>query len=327
MSKTPSRLGRGLNALIRKPAPVAEPEKSVSRETTPVSDNVSRETVKAPPVGTAVATAPPSPFREIPVGEIEPNPNQPRSEFTVSRLEELAASIRSKGVLQPVVVRAKKTGGFTLVAGERRWRAAQAAGLSTIPAIVRELSDADSVEIALIENLQREDLTPLERATAYQRYLESFRSTADELAARLGESRANVSNYLRLLRLPEEVRELLRIGELGMGQARAIAGISDPRKQLALARLAVRRNLSVRQVEALVKNAQEGRDAVPAVAPSAASRHADELAGRFSRALGLPVRLVPGRKKNSGRIVIQYANLEDFDRVCEKLGIPPQEPV
>ncbi|MGE0480756.1 MAG: ParB/RepB/Spo0J family partition protein [Phycisphaerae bacterium] len=261
-------------------------------------------------------------MRLISIADIKPNPLQPRSEFGEPALEALAASIRASGILQPVLARPVATGGFELVAGERRWRAAQRAGLAHIPAIVRVVSDHESLELALIENLQREDLGPLERARAYQQYIESFRCTADELAGRISESRANVTNYLRLLRLPAEIQDMLRAGALGMGHARAIAALADPARQLAIARLASRRGLAVRQVEALAKREGEerasDREAVHG-ARADGDRHLASVEESLSRALGVPVRLVVGRGKNRGKVIITYRSLEEFDRISERL--------
>jgi ParB family chromosome partitioning protein len=260
-------------------------------------------------------------LREIAIDRITPNRFQPRTEFRDQGLEELAASIRQKGIIQPVVVRARGDGGFELVAGERRWRAARLAGLATVPGLVRQVGDEEALEMALIENLQREDLGPLERAAAYRRYLDEFRGSVERLADRLGESRASIANYLRFLKLPDEVKDLIRTGQLGMGQARAVAGIGDSQRQLALARLAARRNLSVRQVEDLAReDVPEVGGGGPAGAPSGRDRHFADVEKQLSRSLGMTVRLVAGRKKNSGRIVIPYSSLDEFDRIAQRLG-------
>jgi ParB family chromosome partitioning protein len=223
-------------------------------------------------------------------------------------------------VLQPVLLRRGDDGMFELVAGERRWRAAEIAGLDSIPAIVREFSDAQSFETALIENLQREDLAPLERARAYQQLVDTYGSSVEDIAQRLGESRSNVVNYLRLLALSNEIQELISTGDLGMGQARAIAGISNPQQQLAIARLAIRRNLSVRQVETLAKRTPAGQ-ASTARAQRAIDPHLADVEQALSKAVGLPVKLFPGKKKNSGRVVIRYDSLEEFDRIAETIGL------
>lgn len=299
MRNNPRRLGRGLNALIASRQPGATPEPEAEQ------------------------TRPESPVRELPVGQIVPNPHQPRTDFDRESLRELAESIREHGVLQPIVVRPGEDGKYQLVAGERRWRAVQMLPAETIPAVVRDLSDVQSFEIALIENLQREDLTPLERATAYQHYLDTFGGRLEDLADRLSESRSGIANYLRLLRLHPEVCYMLGRGELGMGQARAIAGIADPQRQLALARLTVRRNLSVRQVEDLVRGEEEeagDEQQADRAAAAGASRHLSDIEQNFSKTLGLRVRVKAGRKKNSGRVIINYGSLEEFDRIAERLG-------
>lgn len=298
--KPTSRLGRGLSSLI--PTNAIAPGGSLGPR--PAAD--------------------PSQIRQLPLDAISPSPHQPRSNFDDQTLAELADSIRSAGVVQPILVRATGDEHYQIVAGERRWRAAKLAGLHEVPAIVRELTDAQSFELALVENLQRQDLAPLERAAAYQHYLDAFGGTIEELATRLGESRANVSNYMRLLKLSPEICYMLGAGQLGMGQARAIAGIADPQRQLALARLAARRNLSVRQVEELAKSTQEV-DQKPALGASetasdANRRHLDELATALSKAMGLRVKMFGGRRKNAGRIVIYYANLDEFDRLAERLA-------
>ncbi len=305
MAKRTSRLGKGLNALI----PPRDPNTGAPTPTTPA----------------AVALAADSGHvRQIPIDKIKPNPKQPRTNFDEAGLTHLADSIREAGIIQPVILRAGGDHTFELVAGERRWRAARLAGLQAIPALVRELSDAQSFKLALIENLQREDLSPLERAAAYQHYLDSFGGSIEDLAKRLSEGRATISNHLRLLKLQPELCYMLGRGELGMGQARAIAGVADPQRQLAFARLAIRRNLSVRQVEELCRAAgeevQEKADEGDAAAADGRRRHVAEVERSFAKALGLRVRLYPGRRKNAGRVVISYASLEEFDRIAERLG-------
>lgn len=300
MSKPVSRLGRGLSTLI-------SPRSNLSgAPTTPTPDS---------PAAVSASAQPATGIVEIPLGEIRPNANQPRRNFDETALEELAASIRVRGVLQPILVRPGAT-GFELVAGERRWRAAERAGLATIPAIVRRADELESAEVALIENIQREDLTALERARAYDRYLKTFQTTAEALAARLGQSRSTVVNHIRLLSLGAEIQAMLDSGELAMGQARAIAGVPDPRRQLAIAQKSVRRNLSTRQVEQLCRVEEPPESPAPREKP----RHYSDVERALSQALGMPVRVLPSRKKNSGRIIIEYGGLEDFDRVFQKLA-------
>lgn len=299
MAKVSSRLGRGLSTLV--------------------APHDTRHLLSAPEQPSAASS---NPVRELPLNEITQNPRQPRTTFNEATLAELADSIRANGVLQPVIVRSIRDHKYELVAGERRWRAAKLAGLKAIPAIVRELSDVAAFATALVENLQREDLGPLERAAAYQHYLDSFGGTIEDLASRLSESRANVANYLRLLKLRPEICYMLGTGELSMGHARAIAGIDDQHRQLAIAKLAARRNLSVRQVEAMAQAATQSATPPPVAATPAAPQrhHIDAIEQALSKTMGLPIRLHPGRKKNSGRVIIYYHNLAEFDRIAEKLG-------
>ncbi len=304
MSKSTPRLGKGLSALIG------------SRTTAAAAGDLPSTAITG---GPPQAAQPGERLAQIPIDELEPNPYQPRSRFDENSLAELAASVRQSGLLQPVLVRRGEGGRFQIVAGERRWRAARLAGLEAVPAIVREVGDAEALELALIENLQREDLDPLERAAAYQQLVDKAGLTIEQVAQRLGQSRANVSNYLRLLKLGDEIREMISAGQLGMGQARALVGVSNPQRQLAIARMAVRRNLSVRQVEELARRAEQPAASEPQPV-SPVKKHLAELEERLSKAVGLPVRLQPGRKKNSGRIVIRYNSLEEFDRIAEMLG-------
>ncbi len=304
MSKNTSRLGRGLSALLDNHP---EPE-TAALAALPDQATHDREQ-----------------FRELPLDVIIPNPHQPRTDFAEEALQQLAASIKNVGVLQPILTRQRADGRFELIAGERRLRAAKLAGMTTIPAIVREASADQAAELALIENLQREDLAPLERARAYQEYLDTFRVSPEQLAQKLSESRANVVNYLRLLKLEEPVRALVESGELGMGQARALITIAKPEQQLAIARLAVRRNLSVRQVEELVRQAavEAAQGLIEAESNEtirSGERHYVEVERSLSKAVGVPIQLRPGKRKNAGRLIIHYASLTDFERIVGMLG-------
>lgn len=289
------RLGRGLGALIPAKGP---------------------QGAKNPAVSALAASS--TKVAEIAIDAIRPNPNQPRREFDEAALAELSNSIRVNGVLQPIMVRPLPDGRYELVAGERRWRASQRAGLNTIPATVREMSDAESLEIALVENLQRQDLGPLERAEGYQRYLDQFGGTPEQLAVRLSENRTTIVNYLRLLRLPHEVRAMLAGQQITMGHARAIAGLSDPQRQLAIAKMAARRSLSVRQVESLCR--EPSPDPSSDRTPTGAVRHMESVADQLSRAIGLPVQVITGKRKNAGRVIVSYGSIEDFDRIARAFG-------
>jgi ParB family chromosome partitioning protein len=305
MSKSAPRLGKGLDALIGKP-------RTPPKTATPFREHRHQQAAEPGDPNLSVV-------RSLPVDQVIPNPHQPRLALDPQALADLANSIRANGVVQPVVVRPKDDGGYEMVAGERRWRAALQAGLQSIPAIVRPVSDAQALEIALVENLQREDLNPIERARAYEQYLNTFHQSPESLADRIGESRANVANYLRLLGLPDEVQEMVISGALSMGQARAIAGVADPQRALAVARASARRNLSVRQVEKLVRGGNHETEPTRQSRTDRSEAHLTDLERNLRRSLGVRVRLLSGRKKNSGRIVIRYDSLEEFDRIAKRL--------
>lgn len=267
-------------------------------------------------------------LREIPVGEIRPNPYQPRSHFDEESLVELTDSIRELGVLQPILVR-EVDQGFELVAGERRWRAACRAGLSTVPALVRPTEDLAALEQALVENVHRADLNPLEEAAAYQQLIEDFGLTQEQVAQRVGRSRSTVANTLRLLQLPPAVQRLLGEGSLSMGHARALLGTPDRAYQEALARRVVGEELNVRQVEALIREraelagrvgAAEAEDPTPA--PSSRLRPPGllELEELLSDYLDTRVSVSMGAKR--GKVVVEFANLEDLERIYRRIAEP-----
>jgi ParB family chromosome partitioning protein len=275
----------------------------------------------------APAHAPPPPpvairqtgegLRTVAIEEVHPSTSQPRKSFDDARLGELAESIRVQGIIQPLVVRERAEGGYELVAGERRWRAAQRAGLHDVPVVVREIALARAFEMALVENLQREDLNPIEEAEAYQRLVTEFGYTQESLAARVGKDRSTVANALRLLRLPEAVRGLVIGGRLGMGHARALLGLESDDAIERVARATVSRALSVRQVESLVRRERTRAETTPAPAPRP-SPSARDLTERLQRALGTRVRLVeagPGR----GYLEIHFHSLDELDSVLAKI--------
>jgi ParB family transcriptional regulator, chromosome partitioning protein len=251
-------------------------------------------------------------IQEIAVDAISPNPQQPRKDFDINALNELAGSLRKSGVIQPVVVR-KVGPGFQLIVGERRWRAAKLAGLSQIPAVVRDVSDAESLELALVENLLREDLNPIEEAEAYQRLLAEFAWTQEQLAERVSRDRSTISNCLRLLKLPEVIQGDLRAGRLTMGHARALLALGSPVEQLRLREQILAHSWSVRATE-------EGVQQKRAILPRRAARRAPELTAledALREALATRVRLV-GNDRH-GRIEIAYTSREDLDRLAEIL--------
>jgi ParB family transcriptional regulator, chromosome partitioning protein len=255
-------------------------------------------------------------FREIGIDEIVPNPFQPREEFDEAGIAALADSIEQVGVLQPVLVRLADDGRYQLIAGERRWRAAQRAGLARVPALVREVGDATALEHALVENLHRQDLNALEEAAAYQQLIDDFGLTQEELGRRVGRSRPAVANTLRLLQLPPVIQGLLIDGRLAAGHARALLPVEDRDRQQALAQQAVAEGWSVRQVEEAVKAGagagpvEEGRPRRPGATRPAALL---ELEERLSEHLDTRVAVQMGARR--GRVVVDFADLDDLERV------------
>jgi ParB family transcriptional regulator, chromosome partitioning protein len=276
-------------------------------------------------IPTEVVTDGTSALAEIPVSAIEANPNQPRAHFDEELLGSLAASIRELGVLQPILVRSMEGGGYQLIAGERRWRAAKRAGLQTIPALIRTVADQGSLEQALVENLHRQDLNPMEEAAAYQQLIEDFGLTHDEVANRVGKSRVAITNTLRLFQLPPSIQRLVIDGALSAGHARALLGTPDRAFQEALARRAVSEQLPVRAVEEAVRSRNE-LEHPPADTPRARSRAerpaaVHELEGLLSDHLDTRVRIDMSASK--GRMVVEFADLDDLERIYRRLtGLP-----
>lgn len=254
-----------------------------------------------------------------PIEDVHPSPDQPRRIFDDAKLEELAQSIRESGIIQPLVVRERtgEGGGFWLIAGERRWRAAQRAGLHELPVVVREVSPAKAFELALVENVQRADLDPIEEAEAYRRLSDECGYTQEQLAERVGKDRTTITNALRLLKLPLPVRELVQQGSLSMGHARALLGLEHEAAIETAARKVVAKALSVRATEELVRRDRDGapqRPAAPEKSPSVR-----DLEQKLTRTLGARVRLHDRGGGRGGAIQIDYANLDDLDRILDQL--------
>jgi len=300
-----NRLGKGLGALMG--------------ETSREEPLVQNEDDSAAPTG---APAGDSPLKMVATASISPLPGNPRKHFDEAALDELAASIAARGVIQPVIVRPHGERGYQLVAGERRWRAAQKARVHDIPALVRELDDREVMALALIENLQREDLNPVEEARAYQRLADDEGMTQAEIARMVEKSRSHVANLQRLLGLPEKVLDLVESGRLSMGHARALIGQEDAAR---FAQQAVDENLSVREIEAMVRDAARAANddrAQSRGAPrkarggnadiEAVQRHLEEF-------LGLPVRIKADKDPRSGAVTIRYTSLDQLDLVCQRL--------
>jgi len=269
---------------------------------------------------------------DIPLDDIASNPFQPRREFKEDELAELAASIVQQGMIQPlVVVKAQDPGAdrpYVLVAGERRLRAARIASLAAVPCIIREADRRQMVEWALVENIQRADLNPLDRARAYREYMDRFSLTHAQAAERLGEPRATVTNYLRILDLEDSVQQMLLDDLLTFGHAKILAGLTgSPQRQVALAKRVAANKLSVRGLERLVDGAKapdEARPPAPAGDEPGRPAYVRDLEEQLTRAVGTRVSIKPGRATNTGRIVIEYYSLDDFDRIGAALGLKPE---
>ena len=296
-------LGRGLAALIPGAAP---PDASAAPE-------AERRPAEPPREG----------LRTAAIEDVHPARAQPRKSFDDARIDELAASIRNQGIIQPLIVRLREGGGYEIIAGERRWRAAQRAGLHEVPVVVRDTAAAAAFELAMVENLQRQDLNPIEEADGFDRLIREFGYTQESLAARVGKDRTTVTNALRLLKLPPAVRALVIAGRLSMGHARAILGLETlasgaTEAMERMARVAAARELSVRQVEQLVRREREAPAESAPAAPARPSASVRDLETRLSRGLGTRVRVVeagPGR----GQLAIHYGSLDELDRILAKL--------
>lgn len=257
----------------------------------------------------------PKPDRTVPIEALSPNPDQPRKSFPKEALEELAASIGRHGIIQPIVVRRASDGGYQIVAGERRWRAAQIAQVHEVPIVVREMSDADVLEIAIVENVQRTDLDPIEEAMAYRQLVDRFGHTQEELAAVLGRSRSHIANMLRLLLLPDDVREMLVAGKLTMGHARTLVTTGDAS---GLAQMIVSRGLSVRQAEALANDQRASFRPKKRPQPGSDTEGVED---DLTAALGAKAKIVHSAN-GSGKIVLHYKNIDQLDLLVARLCLP-----
>ena len=256
-----------------------------------------------------------SAYQSLPIYKVEPNPDQPRKEFDPEELENLAESIRIHGLIQPLTVREMPTGYYQLIAGERRWRAARLAKLSEVPVVVIDADDRKAMELALIENLQRQDLNPVEEALGYKTLMEDYGLTQEEAAARVGKSRPAVTNALRLLGLNPEVLELVRTGSLTAGHARAIAGLKSEKKQLEAAKKVIALSLSVRQTETLCKNME--KEPAPKKEEVFAVDYVAECEKSLSKHLGRGVKIVNGKCK--GRFELEFYGQEDLQKLLDAL--------
>lgn len=313
MSKSTKRLGRGLDSLVSHIADVSRnvvPDTSVA-----VSESKRSEASSVLHVdGGALLAA---------IDSLQPNPFQPRSNTSSNDILSLSRSIERNGMLQPISVRPLGD-RYEIIAGERRWRAALSLGLSHVPVIVRDASDEQMLELALIENIQRQDLNAIDRARAYRRFCDTFGLKAEDVAERVGEDRSTVANYVRLLELPDEVQEMVAKEDIAMGHARCLLGIADSSRQIQLANAVVGNRLSVRALEELVRrertrgsgDADTMRTAVRAISP-----HLADIQRRFEETIRTKVVIKEGKRKGTGRIVIEYHSLDEFDRLASMLGV------
>ena len=257
-------------------------------------------------------------LRELPIEKITSNRLNPRKTFNEAELEELAKSVKDKGILQPVVVRPNQDHDtYQIVAGERRWRAAQRAGLHSVPALIRDLNDQEVLEIAIIENVQRADLNPVEEAMGYQQLIDSFSYTQQQLAESIGKSRSHIANTLRLMALPKSVLDQLQEGQLTAGHARALIATDDPQ---SLAQKIIALGLSVRQAEALARNNSTANDDGEAKPKAIPDSNMKALEKAIAEAIGLRANVLPGAGEK-GKLVINYKTLEQLEEICQKLGV------
>ena len=308
----PRHLGRGLASLL---SPIISDTDEVS------------QMLPEPPI---VANFPPDKelhqaLREVSIDTIFPNPYQPRTVWDQQELADLAESIKANGVVQPIIVRPVGN-KFELIAGERRFRAAQLASLTTIPALIRQATDEQMLELSLVENIHRTNLNPIERAKAYQNYISTFSLTQAEAAERLGENRSVVANYLRLLDLPDEVKQMLASGQLTMGHARAMLALPTDELRRKLAHRAMAGRLSVREVERLVRKYLTGTGQAKITARSKPA-HILDLETELSGLLGTKVAIETRKSGQRGKIIIEFYSLDEFDRITERLGLARVEEV
>ncbi len=316
--KSGKRLGRGLSSLVS--STITQTADAPPRVDEPQNAPLASDNPAAVPVPGSEGPR----VQMVALDAIRTNPNQPRRTFDRERLEALASSLRREGALQPVVLR-HHHGGYELVAGERRFRASQIAGLHEIPALIRSVSDEKLLELALVENVQREDLNPVEKARAYQQLAQKHGMSHDAIAEAMGEDRSTVANTIRLLGLGEHCLTLLGEQKLSSGHARALLSVSDPAKQASLADRVVAEGWSVRKLESEAAAIREGATRPePAAKPQTRPAVAD-LQDQLTAAVGSKVVIKEGRKRNSGKIVINYYNLEEFEAIAERLGVQREE--
>lgn len=320
------RLGRGLGSLLGGAEPTSSPEILAENEFSVARPNTAlRQTgagAVASPAPVAEPIAPESRVWNIAVDKIVPGVYQPRKNFNKEALTELANSIKENGILQPITVRKRQAGGFEIIAGERRWRAAQSAGLHEVPAIIKVLGDREVLQMALIENIQREDLDPVEEAESYQRLIEEFSLSQQEAAEKVGKERSSVANALRLLALPLEIRDMLSAKMITVGHAKAILSLTDKNKQVSFAKRVAESGISVRALENEIKAFQRSAGKIEATDPrmnvDLAGKLAQELADQLQKSLGTKVE-INYKAGGKGSIQIQFYSDDQLTQIYEKL--------
>lgn len=319
------RLGRGLNSLFgenMKNTQILEPTKSAQPTQAKVVENKPAQSPASASAVTAVEPTGQVPTEnriwKIAIDKLKPSPFQPRTHFEKPQLEELAQSIRSSGILQPIVARKSGANGYEIVAGERRWRAAQIAGLHEVPVIIKDFSDRETLELALIENIQRQDLNPMEEAEAYQRLADEFDLTQQQVAEKVGKERATVSNAIRLLQLPLEIRDLIASNQLSVGHAKVLLSLADPMEQKKWAQQVIKESLPVRKLEKMLK--REGRekdaDAQTTTTP-VTERLVEGLAEELQKILGTKVTIEYANAK--GKLAIHFYSDEELNSLAERI--------
>jgi ParB family chromosome partitioning protein len=333
MKITKSRLGRGLSSLISVSELPVETEvsaRSVANVKAPMGGDIreGRSNEVESPLGAVPAAL-------VPVRAVEASPNQPRRSFDDATLQQLAASLKSAGLIQPIIVRrlpaapgpvdgpgvALGSPRYQLIAGERRWRAAKLAGIEAIPAIIRDVDNPTQSQLALIENIHRQDLNPIDRAMGYRSLIDQLGLTQAELAGRLGEERSGIANYLRLLELAEPVKAMIADGRLTLGHGKLLAGVPDVLEQHKLAQSVIAQEMSVRALERTIQSRAGNTPPPPPPAMAGSNAHLQDLERSLGRQLGMKVQLRSTAKKGKGRLIIHYATLDQFDDLMSRLGV------
>ncbi len=332
--KKSRRLGKGLQSLLGSAVEVIPPDNATQTTSTNVEQNTATATDPTPPLSkvrsdnvepnsSEKSVEPAGGLVYLDVESLAPNARQPRQVFDDEGLSALADSIRSAGLMQPIVARPKKAGGYELVAGERRWRAALIAGLKQIPAIIKDIDDKTSAEWALIENLQREDLNPIDRAEAFDRLVVDFQSTQKEIATQLGIDRSSVANILRLNDLEPNIKDAVRDGRLSMGHAKVLLGIPDVSTSKAIARKCAREQWSVRELESQLKKLSNKKPTKVQQEQGALDMYMQNLSEQLGAHLGTKVSIGLGKKKGAGRLVLEFYSNDQFEGILDKLNFKP----